>query len=84
MTTLRNNILQRKLMWPTDIVISQNAKELIDHLLMLKPENRLGSSKNGGSDAKAVMDHPWLTKVSWGKINARGYLVSSIRSRPLS
>jgi serine/threonine-protein kinase RIM15 len=52
------NIQQRNIQWPDDI--SSAAKDLINKLLVLNPEERLGSS---GTDA--IKQHPFFHSINW-------------------
>lgn len=58
------NILERKISWdPLDIQCSPDARDLIDRLLCMNPEERLGT---GG--ANEVKDHRWFSDINWDKL----------------
>lgn len=64
------NILARRVDWPSDqeemdLNISQTAKDLMDSLMTLKPDERLGC-QNGAADIKA---HPFFNGVVWESIS---------------
>lgn len=64
------NILARKIQWPDadeEHTVSEEAKDLINKLIVLDPDERLGSNKDdkyadGGEEIKA---HPWFADVNW-------------------
>ena len=57
-----DKILRRQFEWP-DHLVDDNLKSLIDELLQLKPERRLGMT---GYDA--LKSHPFFTGVNWEKV----------------
>lgn len=64
------NILARKIQWPDadeEHTVSEEAKDLINKLIVLDPDERLGSNRDdkytdGGEEIKA---HPWFADVNW-------------------
>nr|POF12968.1 serine/threonine-protein kinase ppk18 [Quercus suber] len=67
------HILNRNIHWPEedeDVVVSDEARDLINRLLCVDPDERLGSNKdeslaNGGEEIKA---HPWFAGLNWGRL----------------
>ncbi|KAI1188240.1 putative response regulator receiver RIM15p [Nemania serpens] len=62
------NILARRIEWPDDDdVISPEAKDLINRLLCVDPQQRLG--KNLGdkfaSGGEEIRNHPWFAGMNW-------------------
>lgn len=65
-----HNILSRKIQWPTEDeedAVSEEAKDLINKLMCVHPQERLGSNKdekysNGGEEIKA---HAWFADINW-------------------
>ena len=64
------NILLRNISWQTDdedVVVSEEARDLMNQLMCLDPKERLGSNRddlyeNGGEEIKA---HSWFAEMSW-------------------
>ncbi|TDZ65861.1 Serine/threonine-protein kinase RIM15 [Colletotrichum trifolii] len=64
------NILARKIQWPEENgcePISPEAKDLINKLLCMEPQSRLGANKedkfpSGGDEIRA---HPWFEGINW-------------------
>jgi serine/threonine-protein kinase RIM15 len=63
------NILNRRIAWPeeSDISVSDAAKDLINKLIQLEPQQRLGANAedkfpSGGAEIKA---HPWFSDINW-------------------
>ncbi|KAF2172424.1 hypothetical protein M409DRAFT_17657 [Zasmidium cellare ATCC 36951] len=64
------NILARNIQWPTEDEedpVSEEAKDLMNKLMCLDPQERLGSNQdgtydNGGEEIKA---HPWFADINW-------------------
>lgn len=65
------NILHRRIHWPDseddDIIISEEARDLINKLIQLEPQNRLGANvddryPSGGAEIQA---HPWFSEINW-------------------
>ncbi|CAK4031521.1 Serine threonine- kinase cek1 [Lecanosticta acicola] len=64
------NILSRNIHWPEEDeedAVSEEAKDLINKLMCLDPQERLGSNKDskfedGGDEIKA---HPWFADINW-------------------
>lgn len=54
------NILMRRITWHKDVEISQNARNLINSLLEIDIEKRLGT--NGASEVKG---HAWFDGIQW-------------------
>nr|POF26092.1 serine/threonine-protein kinase rim15 [Quercus suber] len=67
------HILNRRIHWPEedeDIVVSDEARDLINKLLCVDPNERLGSNKdenlaNGGEEIKG---HPWFAHLNWERL----------------
>lgn len=66
------NILARKIQWPNDedCPVSPEAKDLMNKLLCLDPQGRLGANiddkfSSGGEEIRA---HPWFEGVNWEKL----------------
>ncbi|EME49790.1 hypothetical protein DOTSEDRAFT_68549 [Dothistroma septosporum NZE10] len=66
------NILMRNVHWPPEDEddVSEEAKDLINKLMCLDPQERLGSNKegkygNGGDEIKA---HPWFAEINWATL----------------
>ncbi|RMZ89213.1 hypothetical protein DV736_g3546, partial [Chaetothyriales sp. CBS 134916] len=64
-----DNILNRRIAWPEDdeAEVSDEAKDLINKLIQLEPNERLGANKddkfeNGGQEIQA---HPWFADINW-------------------
>lgn len=58
------NILSKKLVFPTSVPLSLEAKQLISALLAKTPQERLGA-KLGANEIKA---HPFFAGVKWALI----------------
>ena len=64
------NILARKIMWPPEDPeepISDEAKDLINKLLCMNPQQRLGANRDekylcGGEE---IRSHPWFSGLAW-------------------
>ncbi|KAF9870050.1 response regulator receiver rim15p [Colletotrichum karsti] len=64
------NILARKIQWPDETEcepISDEAKDLINKLLCMEPQSRLGANRedkfpSGGDEIRA---HPWFEGINW-------------------
>ena len=54
-----DKILRRQFEWPSSLVDS-NLKSLIDQLLQLKPQTRLGMTGH-----QAIMAHPFFDGIDW-------------------
>ncbi|KAH8675666.1 hypothetical protein BX600DRAFT_377598 [Xylariales sp. PMI_506] len=63
------NILARKIMWPDDAEcdVSAEAKDLINMLLCMDPQQRLGSNREEKftSGGEEIRNHPWFEGISW-------------------
>lgn len=58
------NILSRRIEWLEEYVdYSQEARDLMERLLIVDPQRRLGV--NGADEVKA---HPWFTGIEWDKV----------------
>ncbi|KAK2743514.1 rim15, signal transduction response regulator [Myotisia sp. PD_48] len=63
------NILNRRINWPeeADELVSPEAKDLMEKLITINPQERLGSNAsekfpNGGAE---VRSHPWFADINW-------------------
>eukprot|EP00347_Sterkiella_histriomuscorum_P022448 403338451 len=66
-----NMILERKLDWPADCQISQEAKDLVDQLLQLNPLQRLGAGAIGTTnDYAALKSHLFFKDVDFSTLNS--------------
>lgn len=66
------NILARRISWPDedDIVVSSDAKDLMNKLLCIDPRERLGINSEdkfpcGGAE---IRNHPWFEGTEWDKL----------------
>ncbi|KAI1310386.1 putative response regulator receiver RIM15p [Xylaria venustula] len=62
------NILARRIEWPDDEeMISHEAKDLINQLLCVDPEKRLGRNLEEKfiSGGEEIRNHPWFAGVNW-------------------
>ncbi len=68
------NILHRRINWPgseeDDVVISDEARDLINILIQLDPQDRLGANReekypSGGAEIQA---HPWFSDINWSTL----------------
>ncbi|KAK6079105.1 hypothetical protein SCUP515_04138 [Seiridium cupressi] len=67
------NILARKIMWPVDeseYEVSDEAKDLINKLLCMEPQQRLGANReekfaSGGSE---IRNHPFFEGITWDSL----------------
>ncbi|ROW00347.1 hypothetical protein VMCG_07301 [Cytospora schulzeri] len=63
------NILARRIHWPdeSEVEVSPEAKELINRLLCIDPQERLGSNKNEkfASGGEEIRHHPWFQGLNW-------------------
>ncbi|KAK5072638.1 rim15, signal transduction response regulator [Lithohypha guttulata] len=65
-----DNILNRRIAWPEDddeVEVSDDAKDLINKLIQLDPQKRLGANAedkypSGGAEIQA---HPWFSDINW-------------------
>ncbi|KAL1964831.1 hypothetical protein VTN77DRAFT_6333 [Rasamsonia byssochlamydoides] len=64
-----DNILNRRINWPegADELVSPEAKDLMNRLMTLNPEERLGANAeekfpNGGAE---IRSHPWFADINW-------------------
>lgn len=63
------NILARKFAWPDDedCEVSPEAKDLMNKLLCMDPQERLGSNKmeKFSSGGEEIRNHPWFSGTNW-------------------
>jgi serine/threonine-protein kinase RIM15 len=68
------NILHRRIHWPDseddEVVISEDARDLINKLIQLDPQSRLGANvdekyPSGGAEIQA---HPWFSDINWATL----------------
>lgn len=63
------NILARKIAWPDeeDCEVSPEAKDLMNKLLCMDPQERLGANKEEkfSSGGQEIRCHPWFTGTNW-------------------
>jgi len=62
------NILARRITWPDDEgMVSPEAKDLINKLLCIDPQQRLGSNREEkfASGGEEIRNHPWFADVNW-------------------
>ncbi|RYP23773.1 hypothetical protein DL767_008728 [Monosporascus sp. MG133] len=63
------NILARNIQWPEeeDDVVSPEAKDLINKLLCIDPQQRLGSNRDDkfASGGEEIRNHPWFAGINW-------------------
>ena len=64
-----DNILHRRIAWPDEeeYPATEEAKNLINRLIQMEPQDRLGSNKddkyaNGGAE---IQTHPWFAEIAW-------------------
>jgi serine/threonine-protein kinase RIM15 len=64
-----DNILNRRINWPegADELASPEAKDLMNKLMTINPEERLGANAeekfpNGGAE---IRSHPWFSDINW-------------------
>ncbi|KAK6948682.1 hypothetical protein Daesc_010452 [Daldinia eschscholtzii] len=65
------NILERKIMWPDEPDdVSPEAKDLINKLLCIDPQQRLGSNRDGKyeSGGEEIRSHPWFEGINWSTL----------------
>jgi len=72
-----DNILMRRLSWPEEASVSDEAKDLVDRLLDLNPDTRLGH--NG---AEEVFSHPFFGCIDWDHVlDSEGVFVPQTTSQ---
>ncbi|KAL2756886.1 hypothetical protein ACRALDRAFT_2101992 [Sodiomyces alcalophilus JCM 7366] len=64
------NILARKIQWPDESEcepISEEAKDLINKLLCMEPQMRLGANRDDqyASGGEEIRNHPWFDGINW-------------------
>ncbi|KUI60869.1 Serine/threonine-protein kinase cek1 [Cytospora mali] len=63
------NILARRIHWPdeSEVEVSPEAKDLINKLLCIDPQERLGCNKDEkfASGGEEIRNHPWFQGLSW-------------------
>lgn len=67
------NILARKIRWPDDMEyepVSDEAKDLINRLLCMDPDERLGANKDAkfSSGGEEIRSHPWFQDIAWNTL----------------
>lgn len=66
------NILARKITWPDDedCEVSPEAKDLMNKLLCMDPQERLGANKDDkfASGGDEIRHHPWFEGINWDKL----------------
>ena len=63
-----DNILARRIEWPDDDeMVSPEAKDLINRLLCVDPQQRLGKNleEKFASGGEEIRNHPWFAGVNW-------------------
>ncbi|KAJ3578149.1 hypothetical protein NPX13_g2417 [Xylaria arbuscula] len=63
-----DNILARRIEWPEDEeMVSPEAKDLINRLLCVDPQERLGKNleEKFASGGEEIRNHPWFADVNW-------------------
>lgn len=59
-------ILERKLVFPSSLELSKEARDLIDKLLLTDPYERIGAGKEGTSnDISALKAHPFFKDIDF-------------------
>jgi serine/threonine-protein kinase RIM15 len=63
------NILARNIQWPDPEIdeVSLEAKDLMNKLMCIDPQVRLGANKEGNfaTGAEEIRAHPWLADINW-------------------
>ncbi|KAJ8132177.1 hypothetical protein O1611_g1449 [Lasiodiplodia mahajangana] len=62
------NILARRIEWPDDEdMVSPEAKDLINQLLCIDPQQRLGKNREEkfASGGEEIRNHPWFSGMNW-------------------
>ncbi|KAB8292090.1 hypothetical protein EYC80_007835 [Monilinia laxa] len=66
------NILARRISWPDegDYDVSDEAKDLMNKLLCVDPQQRLGANKEEkfSSGGEEIRNHPWFEGTQWDKL----------------
>lgn len=66
------NILARRIHWPdeSEVEVSPEAKDLINRLLCIDPQERLGCNKNEkfASGGEEIRHHPWFQGLNWERL----------------
>ncbi|KAF2968967.1 hypothetical protein GQX73_g4636 [Xylaria multiplex] len=66
------NILARRIEWPDeeDVIVSPEAKDLINKLLCVDPQQRLGKNLEDkfASGGEEIRNHPWFADVNWDSL----------------
>jgi serine/threonine-protein kinase RIM15 len=67
--TVFENILARRIHWPdeSEDEVSPEAKDLINKLLCMNPQQRLGANRDEKfqSGGEEIRNHPWFCEVNW-------------------
>jgi serine/threonine protein kinase len=59
-------ILSLDYSWPSEIVVSDETKDLVERLLKINPMDRLGADQPGGpNDLNLLMKHPYFKDICW-------------------
>ena len=60
-SSLFQQILSLDFSWPDDVYVPHEAKDLVERLLKLNPNERIGGGKPGTpNDFKMLMSHPYF------------------------
>ncbi|KAI1329651.1 hypothetical protein F5Y16DRAFT_365854 [Xylariaceae sp. FL0255] len=62
------NILTRRITWPDDEdMVSSDARDLINRLLCIDPQQRLGANREDkfASGGEEIRSHSWFTGINW-------------------
>ncbi|KAI0016461.1 hypothetical protein F4780DRAFT_682476 [Xylariomycetidae sp. FL0641] len=65
------NILNRRIMWPEDEdIVSPEAKDLMNKLLCIDPQQRLGANREDkfASGGEEIRSHPWFEGMAWDSL----------------
>ena len=66
------NILARKIDWPSDedVLVSDEARNLMSRLMTTDPKQRLGSNIGGKyeSGGEETRNHPWFDSINWSTL----------------
>lgn len=62
-------IFQLDFSWPSDLQISEEAKDLVSRLLRLQPSERLGAGPPGTpNDLQQLLKHPYFSELQLSQI----------------
>ncbi|KAI8632285.1 hypothetical protein F5Y19DRAFT_358449 [Xylariaceae sp. FL1651] len=65
------NILARRITWPDDEdMVSPEAKDLMNRLLCIDPQQRLGANREDkyASGGEEIRNHPWFAGMNWDSL----------------